>query len=49
VTTGGQMILTTLDPFYHHGSHFMPATTRFLDGFLPWLRENFAAAAVESA
>ncbi|MFV0244425.1 MAG: hypothetical protein ACK5IB_05320 [Qingshengfaniella sp.] len=37
-TTAGRMILTTLDPFYHHGSHFMPATTRFLDGFLPWLR-----------
>ena len=30
-------------PFYHHGSHFMPATTRFLDGFLPWLRETFAS------
>jgi hypothetical protein len=42
VTTGGQMILTTLDPFFHHGSHFMPATTRFLDGFLPWMRETFA-------
>jgi hypothetical protein len=39
VTTGGRMIVTSLDPFYHHGSHFMPATTRFLDGFLPWLRE----------
>lgn len=34
----GRAIVTTLDPFYHHGSHFMPATTRFLDGFLPWLR-----------
>lgn len=38
VTTAGTMIVTSLDPFYHHGSHFMPATTRFLDGFLPWLR-----------
>lgn len=38
VTTAGRMVLTTLDPFYHHGSHFMPATTRFLDGFLPWMR-----------
>lgn len=36
-TTAGRMIVTTLDPFYHHGSHFMPATTRFLHGFLPWL------------
>jgi hypothetical protein len=37
VSTAGRMIVTSLDPFYHHGSHFMPATTRFLDGFLPWL------------
>lgn len=38
VSTQGRMIITSLDPFYHHGSHFMPATTRFLDGFLPWMR-----------
>lgn len=40
VTTAGRMIVTSLDPFFHHGSHFMPATTRFLDGFLPWMRET---------
>lgn len=40
VTTKGRMIVTSLDPFFHHGSHFMPATTRFLDGFLPWMRES---------
>lgn len=40
VTTGGRMVVTSLDPFFHHGSHFMPATTRFLDGFLPWVRET---------
>ena len=39
VTTRGRMVITSLDPFFHHGSHFMPATTRFLDGFLPWMRE----------
>ncbi|MDP2699370.1 hypothetical protein [Thalassospira sp.] len=38
VTSAGTKIVTSLDPMYHHGSHFMPATTRFLDGFLPWLR-----------
>jgi hypothetical protein len=38
-TTHGRMIVTSLDPFYHHGSHFMPATTRFLDGFLPALQD----------
>ncbi|HEY8335956.1 MAG TPA: hypothetical protein VIQ05_19370 [Tardiphaga sp.] len=39
VTTAGRLIVSTLDPFYHHGSNFMPAATRFLDGFLPWTRE----------
>lgn len=34
----GRVVATTLDPFYHYGSHFMPATTRFLDRFLPNLR-----------
>ncbi len=37
-TRPGRLIVATLDPFYHHGSRFMPATTRFLDGFLPWLK-----------
>ncbi|MDP2779655.1 hypothetical protein [Devosia sp.] len=40
VTTAGRMVLTSLDPFFHHGSHFMPATTRFLEGFLPWMRNT---------
>ncbi|MEM8822757.1 MAG: hypothetical protein AAGF30_04020 [Pseudomonadota bacterium] len=38
VTTPGRIVATTLDPCYHHGSHFMPATTRFLAAFLPNLR-----------
>lgn len=40
VTTPGCMLVTSLDPMYHHGSHFMPATTRFLDGFLPYLKSR---------
>jgi hypothetical protein len=44
----GRAVVTTLDPFYHHGSHFMPATTRFLDGFLPWLCAE-AGAVVRTA
>ncbi|MGD1876086.1 MAG: hypothetical protein ACFB13_01130 [Kiloniellaceae bacterium] len=40
VTTPGCMIVTSLDPMYHHGSYFMPATTRFLDGFLPYLKTD---------
>lgn len=40
VTTRGRLVVTSLDPFFHHGSHFMPATTRFLDGFLPWMRNE---------
>jgi hypothetical protein len=34
----GRLLATTLDPCYHHGSHFMPATTAFLSVFLPALR-----------
>jgi hypothetical protein len=45
VSTGGRMVITSLDPFYHHGSHFMPATTRFLDGFLPWMRDHLDTGA----
>ena len=36
----GYLILTSLDPIYHHGSFFMPATTAFLTGFLPWVRKR---------
>ena len=43
VTTKGRMIITSLDPFFHHGSHFMPSTTQFLDGFLPWVRNEIDA------
>lgn len=38
VSTAGRLIVSTLDPCYHHGSYFMPATTYFLRGFLPWLK-----------
>jgi hypothetical protein len=40
VSTKGTILLTTLDPMFHFGSHFMPATERFLDGFLPWVIEE---------
>lgn len=43
VTTKGRLIVSTLDPFYHHGSGFMPATTAFLDQFLPWARARSRA------
>jgi hypothetical protein len=36
VSTPGTLIVSTLDPISHYGSYFMPATERFLDGFLPW-------------
>lgn len=38
VTTPGRLVVSSLDPMFHHGSHFMPATTRFLDRFVPNLR-----------
>ncbi len=37
VSTPGTLLVTTLDPIYHFGSYFMPATECFLDGFLPWV------------
>ena len=40
VSTKGTWIVTTLDPDFHYGSYFMPATERFLDGFFPWLSEG---------
>ena len=45
VSTSGRLLITSLDPMYHHGSHFMPATTRFLDGFLPYLKGTTAELA----
>lgn len=39
VSTAGTLIVTCLDPIAHFGSYFMPATERFLDGFLPWVSE----------
>jgi hypothetical protein len=39
-STPGTMVVTSLDPIYHFGSYFMPATERFLDGFLPWATEE---------
>lgn len=37
VGSKGTWIVTTLDPDFHFGSYFMPATEKFLEGFLPWL------------
>jgi len=36
----GRLLLTSLDPFYHHGSFFMPAASRFLRGFCRWLGDG---------
>ena len=38
VSSNGRLLMTTLDPTYHYGSYFMPATERFLDGGLPGVR-----------
>lgn len=37
---GGRLIVSTLDPHGHNGERFMPATTRFLRGFYPWLNRE---------
>ena len=39
-STPGTLVVTSLDPISHFGTYFMPATERFLDGFLPWLASN---------
>lgn len=44
VSTAGTLIVSTLDPISHYGSYFMPATERFLDGFLPWLTLSVSRA-----
>jgi hypothetical protein len=41
----GKLVMTTLDPDYHFGAHFMPATERFLDGFFPWLSDQLSQPA----
>lgn len=40
VTTAGRLVVTTLDPLFHHGSNFMPAATRLLYGLMEWLAEG---------
>lgn len=36
----GRVLISTLDPHGHNGERFMPATTRFLKGFYPWLNRE---------
>lgn len=40
MSTPGTLLISTLDPISHFGSYFMPATERFLDGFLPWVMKE---------
>ncbi|MCH7323506.1 hypothetical protein LZ480_16645 [Solibacillus sp. MA9] len=37
---GGRVFITTLDPHSHNGQRFMPTTTKFLQGFYPWLNNE---------
>ena len=39
-STPGRLIVTTLDPVFHHGSNFMPNATRLLYGLLDWLADG---------
>lgn len=43
VAGGGRLIASTIDPHTHHGRRFMPATTRFLEAFYPWLEAEAQA------
>ena len=35
----GKLIVTSLDPFFHIGSNFMPNTSKFLKGLLSYLKK----------
>jgi hypothetical protein len=37
---GGRLLVSTLDPHVHNCERFMPATTRFLRAFYPWLNRE---------
>jgi hypothetical protein len=37
VSTGGTILVTTLDPLRHTGETCSPSPTRFLEHFLPWV------------
>lgn len=39
LSTGGTLLVTSLDPLAHYGRTFLPAAGRFLDRFLPWAVE----------
>ncbi|GAB1465007.1 hypothetical protein MASR2M54_05070 [Aliarcobacter cryaerophilus] len=34
----GKLVITSLDPFFHIGSNFMPNADKFLKGLLSWLK-----------
>lgn len=36
-STRGRLVVSTLDPVFHHGSNFMPNATRLLYGLMDWL------------
>lgn len=40
VSTAGRLLVTTMDPVYHHGSGFMPGATQLLYSVLRWASEG---------
>ena len=40
VSTPGRVLVTTMDPVYHHGSGFMPGATQLLYSVLRWASEG---------
>lgn len=39
-STSGRLLVTTMDPVYHHGSGFMPGATQLLYSALRWATEG---------
>ena len=47
-TTPGAILVTTMDPCYHHGAGFMPGATQLLYCVLRWADTRFARASLRA-
>lgn len=46
LSTRGRLLVTTLDPLFHHGGNFMPSATTFLENLLRWLTWDLSHGAI---
>lgn len=48
VTTAGTLLVTTMDPCFHHGAAFMPGATQLLYSTLRWVDVRTRTAALQT-